>query len=115
MDAAWSKVTTIRVLLKIGRPAVAWIDADALIMNFHKTFRFAVPDFYTNESVNVVISDGHNGTQAINTGVMLVKNAPWSKGFLKSVWEDYKLADPWDPNAILGYRDSHVGDFITHV
>lgn len=115
MDAAYSKVMTIRAIFDAGRPAVAWIDADALIMNFQKNFMSFVPDFYYNESLDVMLSDGYTASEPINTAIILTKNAPWSRTFWKSVWEDFTTAHPWDPNSILAYASAHPEDYDAHV
>jgi hypothetical protein len=83
--AAWSKILEMRKHL----PRYDWvlfIDVDTLIMN--PTVRL---EEIADNTVDQVIGADHNG---VNSGVWLVRNAPWSFFFLDELWAQVSISHP---------------------
>jgi hypothetical protein len=90
--AAWSKVPAIQNALASGFDPVVWIDADALIVRS-----------------DLSILDGSDPEKDLfitpikNTGVLLVRNTPWSVRFLERLWHNQLVPEhhTWDNAAFL--------------
>ena len=65
---------------------VLFIDVDTLIMN--PTVRL---EEIADNTVDQVIGADHNG---VNSGVWLVRNAPWSFFFLDELWAQVSISHP---------------------
>lgn len=137
----WSKVAAVASLLRSGRKAVFWIDADALFMNHNISI----------EDIASKYRDGHDAIftrdaeldathglderadvreSTINTGVFIIYNTKWSQGFVKEWAEvqqnkDYLSTMHWnasmhgfmdyDQGGLLFWRHQHLEDFARHV
>jgi len=104
--APWAKVPLVADLL--GRyELVAWIDADALIVDTSRDLaselRFG-RNLYLVEHVHA-----SSGETTANTGVFMLRAGRWAQRFLAAVWAQEDLIEHrWWENAavmrLLGYR-----------
>jgi hypothetical protein len=62
---------------------IAYMDADAFIVNHDKDFR----DILSQYPEHDLIIGADFGPDLVNGGVLIFKNTDWSKDFLKRVWE----------------------------
>mmetsp|Transcript_30028 Transcript_30028/g.86146 ORF Transcript_30028/g.86146 Transcript_30028/m.86146 type:complete len:292 (+) Transcript_30028:56-931(+) len=119
-DIAWSKVVAIRVLLEHGRKQVAWMDADALIVNPTPFEEITGPHFSPSAGArkDLVLTDDFTQDSPINSGVLVTRSTPWSVYFWKSIWEDFPEAIShswWEQEAIILFRARRSEDFSKHV
>ena len=101
--AAWGKLALLRELLDLY-DLVAWVDADAIIVD---------PRGHIFERVNRltpvrVVFHRYEGLEIPNFGVMALASTAWSKGFLSRMWDLDEFAEhKWWENAaalkLLGY------------
>lgn len=89
----WSKILFLRKHLP-QFDWLVWLDADTLIMNP------AIPAHsFLADDVDLIISEDWKG---INTGVMFIRNTPWSLGFLDRIWDQTGFFDHgWAEQAAL--------------
>lgn len=95
---AWSKITAIKAALLRGSDPVIWIDADALIVRPERDIRDSI-----DPGKDILVGP------RFNTGVLLIRNTPWSLWFLNKVWDNQLVPEhgTWDNAAFvytLGYR-----------
>ena len=95
---AWSKIIAIKEALLRGSDPVIWIDADALIVRPERDIRDS-----TDLGKDILVGP------RFNTGILLIRNTPWSLWFLDKVWNNQLVPEhgTWDNAAFvytLGYR-----------
>ena len=117
---AWTKVRALEQIFARARaPALAaWIDADALIMEAAQSFEAVAGRDVTLAVMGRKYARGQADARAMpNTGVLVARNTPWTRGFLRAVYEGYPEA--WaDANfeqaAIHLYAQRRAVDFARH-
>lgn len=113
-DVAWSKVLAIQDLFEKNRSVVAWMDADAYFVSL-KPFERIVQE-HLDAGKDAVFTDDINHGE-LNTGVMVLKNSPWTKKFLHAIYNDYPdaIKDPfWEQRAALDFLRDRPVEFRTH-
>jgi galactosyl transferase GMA12/MNN10 family len=104
--AAWAKVPIVRDLLA-DHDVVAWIDADAVIVDDTVNLVSELRPFK-----RLYLVEHHNepsGEVTANTGVLMLRAGRWTNSFLDAVWAQEDLINHrWWENAaimrLLGYR-----------
>jgi hypothetical protein len=104
--APWGKLRLAGDLL-VHYPVVAWIDSDAVIVDFEHDLGEVLEDgkdFYVVE-----VEGGVPRCCVINSGVFVIRASSWSERFLAEVWAQEDLIDHrWWENAavmrVLGYE-----------
>ena len=76
--ARWDKVMLLRRMLSQYK-WVHWVDLDTLFMNMKRD-----PMAFLDEQYDLHVAKDANG---LNTGSFYVKASPWSRDFLRKVWE----------------------------
>lgn len=80
----WNKIPAILKNLSKCKYLV-WIDADAIICNF------SIPiEKFIKKDPNYdlyICTDIYIQTECVNSGVMIIKNSPWSFNLFEKVWE----------------------------
>lgn len=109
----WDKIKIIQDLMEEGYEYVFWVDADAMFVRYDVDIATVVDDEHDLYMVNVrTIRIECPGSYIVhdapNTGVMLVRNTPWSKRLLATVWQQEEfVGHPIEDNAafvyVLGY------------
>ncbi len=100
---AWSKITAIQNALDRGADPVVWIDADALIVRQDADITAQL------DPAKDIFMWMSRTEMFINTGILVVRNNPWSRWLLDQVWNS-KLSPehPWWEQAaflhIIGFR-----------
>lgn len=111
---AWSKISAIMELFKQGRPAVAWMDSDALIFNF-QPFEPIVKK-YVDAGKSTVFTTQHWGSPTrINSGVFYSKNTEDARNFWQMVYYDMapkmpkgeNASAPWDQEGLNRLHNRH--------
>ena len=71
----------------------AWIDADALIMEAAQSFEAVAGRDVSLAVMGRKYARGQADARAMpNTGVLVARNTPWTRGFLRAVYEGYPEA-----------------------
>jgi hypothetical protein len=102
----WGKIPILLAALRRFE-LVAWVDADALIVDDSRDLAAELRrrrDLYLVEHVSPI-----NGETTANTGVFMLRAGRWARDFLTAVWQQTDLIDHrWWENAaamrLLGYR-----------
>lgn len=94
----WNKIASIIENLNNYKYLI-WIDADAIIVNFDKKFEYFIDkyagyDLYLCE--DIVLQK-----ECINSGVMIIKNTPWTNSFFNRVWTSSIPHEHNDQNVIF--------------
>lgn len=104
---AWNKIIAIQDTLRAGYDVVFWIDTDALFVRFDAGIRDEIRDGKHLYLVSHhIFLDPMPGMQVRldvpNTGVMLLRNDPWTVGLLDAIWKREEFLDHrWWENAAL--------------
>jgi hypothetical protein len=106
---AWHRVHLIPQLFDAGYEYVLWTDADSLFVRFDVDVLAEIrpdKDLYIVEHPN----PDYPNFKVPNTGVMLVRNSPWSRALFEQIWSMKQYENhPWWENAALidlfGYRN----------
>lgn len=111
---AWAKIRVIEALFDQGYEYVLWVDADAVVVRLDADIR---EEIESGKDLALVCHQltGHPMPGVMvrldvpNTGVMLLRNSPWMRGFLQAVWErEQYMCHRWWENAavidLLGYH-----------
>lgn len=113
---AWSKIQAVKHLLENkGCDWVMWTDADTVVMNSDVRIEDFLPADGTKDLL--VGSDDGGGW---NSGVFLVRNTEWSRGFLDDWWNMRSFVRPpglslsGDNNAMKALL-RNMPDFDSHV
>jgi hypothetical protein len=111
---AWAKIPVIHRLFDEGFDYVLWVDTDAVVVRPEADIRTEiVPDRDLYLVKHRLTGDPMPGVTVIldvpNTGVMLLRNSPWTIDFLGRVWakKEYAAHRWWENAAvidILGYH-----------
>ena len=102
---AWGKVPILRE--QLARAAVvAWIDADALVVDGSRDL---ADELRPRKRLYLVEHNAPTGDVTANSGVMMLRASRWANRFLAEVWAQTDLVDHiWWENAaimrLLGYR-----------
>ena len=94
----WNKIATIMENLK-NYQYLVWIDADAIIVNFNikiESFIDKYPEYDLYLCEDIVIQK-----ECINSGVMIIKNTPWTNNLFYKVWNSQILHSHNDQNVIF--------------
>jgi hypothetical protein len=113
-DLAWSKVKAIQELLSHGRKRIVWMDADAFFTN-KKSFD-GITGSYLHKK-DIVFTDDKIDSSPVNTGVMDMRNTPWTVAFWQSVYDKFPEAIDhhfWDQQGVILYRQRFRSDFDEH-
>lgn len=102
---AWGKVPILRGALE-RYDLVAWIDADAIIVNQDCDI---AGELRRGKHLYLVEHHGPTGEVTANTGVFMLRSTRWARRLLEQVWNRTDLIDHrwWENAAImemLGYR-----------
>lgn len=104
--AAWGKIPIVQGLLD-DYDIVAWVDADAVIVDRSRDLTDEL-----RRGKHLYLVEHHHepsGEVTANTGVFMLRSGPWARAFLAAVWAREDLIDHrWWENAavmeLLGYR-----------
>lgn len=110
----WHRVKFIPKLFDEGFDFVLWMDADTLFLRYDRDIREVVEpgkDLYMacHPIPNESRPRGSSSDEPVpNTGVMLLRNCEWTRGFLEEIWnrEEYRDHIWWEQAAtldLLGY------------
>jgi hypothetical protein len=91
--AQWNKIVLIQRALDMGFETVAWLDADTLIMRDDEDIRTALNG---GGALGLALhpTPGLDAARTHwNTGVMVVRNTPRTRGFFDAVWQAGPLGD----------------------
>ncbi len=80
---SWSKIPLIQEAFRHGTEFVWWVDADTVVTDPSRSIRDVIKpgkDLYL-----VKHDDGRRASP--NGGIMLLRNSPWTVGFLQRVWD----------------------------
>jgi len=105
---AWHRVMLIPMLLDQGYDYVLWLDADAMFVRFDRN----IAEVITGKHDLYLAQHDHPSFAPIkvpNTGVMLVRNSPWSRMLFYRLWtmDEYANHMWWENAAMiktLGYH-----------
>jgi len=102
---AWAKVPLLANLLRCY-DLVAWVDADALIVDGSHDL---AAELRPRKHLYLVEHAHPSGQTTANTGVMMLRSSRWSRRLLQQVWMQLDLVEHrWWENAalmrLLGYR-----------
>lgn len=109
---AWGKVPILLDALD-SFSLVAWIDADAVIVDDSRDLaselRWRRNLYLVEHAFESTASVPPSEERTANTGVMMLRSGRWARRFLRAVWEQEDLVDHrWWENAaamrLLGYR-----------
>jgi hypothetical protein len=111
---AWNKIPVIRNMMEQGCEFVLWVDTDAQFIRFDDDVRSLIkPDkhlYLASHHAYVVPMPGMVVRLDVpNSGVMLLRNHPWTHALLDAIWaKDEYLTHKWWENAalidLMGYR-----------
>jgi hypothetical protein len=86
---AWSKLLILEHYFRSGAyDYLFYLDMDTVIMNPSVTLESFIDA--SARKFDIVITEDTNG---LNTGVMLMRNSPWTLWFLRTAWEQSQLVD----------------------
>lgn len=107
MECCWLKLVLALSALEAGYRWIFYIDADAEI-------REDCPDFRTVEmpGKDVYMAPGYSGR--LNSGVIIVKNTPSAKSFIKSVLKGYSTDLPREDRVGWG-ENGHIIHFARNL
>lgn len=96
----WSKIVAINDQLQKTKEGewIAWGDASALFTNTEKNFDQIIEKYGVFKDI-ILTTDPQ---LPINNAVFLVKNTPWTKNWIKEVWERSDLANGGEGNCWSG-------------
>lgn len=85
----WSKVVALNDQLQKGTEGewLVWLDASAIFTNTEKTFTDIIHRYGDKDIIMTTDPD-----VPINNAVFLVRNTPWTREWIKKVWERIDLA-----------------------
>lgn len=111
----WYKPKLILEVLEKHNPDyVLFLDADAVVYNEDYTI-----EGFIQEGVDIIVTEDH-GPSKMNAGVLLVKNTPWAKDFLRQWWESgnvhpfYQNA-LWHDQTCFGFLLDSITDSKDHI
>lgn len=84
-----------------GSPAWGWLlllDADAAIVTDEDVLRRALQSSASARETHVVVCAQGRAGRLLDSGVVLVKNAPWSEGFLAAWLQELSIVEPDVPS-----------------
>ncbi|WP_415921569.1 putative nucleotide-diphospho-sugar transferase [Tateyamaria sp. SN6-1] len=99
----WHRVKLIPELFAQGYDFVLWVDSDAVIVDGLVNI---VDKVEPGKDLYLVEHDiDFSGSKVPNTGVMLLRNCPWTVSFLDAIWQMEDLLDHgwWDNAAAIRY------------
>ncbi len=116
--APWWKILVIKRLFAEQYDYVAWIDADALFVDYRKS----IADVITDGKEMYLVRHRIESRDVPNTGVWIMRNSEWSSRFLDAVWakQEYLHHQWWENAAVidaLGYQgllSADCSDEINH-
>lgn len=97
----WSKVVALNDQLQKAQDGewLVWLDASAIFTNSEKTFTDIIhrygSDWKGSQKDIIVTTDPH---VPINNAVFLVRNTPWTREWIKEVWQRIDLARGGEAN-----------------
>lgn len=99
-DGAWAKIWLIQTAMEQGYEFIAWIDADAAIMDFSKDLRDALPaDKLIGACLHTPEKSAYlkslNVPPHLNVGVLYVRNAPLSREFIADWLASFPGKERW--------------------
>jgi hypothetical protein len=109
----WNKLLIIQELFNKGYDFVFWIDSDSVFVRFDEDIADQIEadkDLYMVKFVDHVIEG-----EVPNTGILLIRNSPWSKMVLEKLWgfEKY-LAYKWKDQAAFVEFFGLIGKLNKH-
>lgn len=123
---AWTKVKAMMLLLSFTDIVVA-MDADAIIRNntirIESILELEVYDLKDKDAIYTNDFQQDRQSEAtpksfINTGVYIMRNTPWIKGFLESVHKFYQSSmfqKNLERDEVMLYRMKNADEFNEHV
>jgi hypothetical protein len=99
-DGAWAKIWLIQTALQEGYEFVAWIDADAAIMDFNADLRDALPDgkfigACNHDPDKSAYLKSLNVPPHMNVGVLYIRNSPLTKEFIADWLASWPGKERW--------------------
>ena len=111
---AWSKVNLILRYLRHPNAYdyVVWLDADTHIMNRDTSLLQLIKELCKDKDITFA-----QDWKMINTGVMFIKNTPWSREFFTTLYEqtDFLNSHDWEQSAIKHMYDTNILEAKTHI
>jgi hypothetical protein len=97
---AWNKIIILQRLLD-EYPVVAWIDADAIVVDGTEDIGAELDD--DHDFYIVAHRDGKPPAEVLNSGVVMVRDTVWTRRFLAEVWNQEDLIEHiwWENAAIM--------------
>lgn len=85
-ELEWLKIPILRNLVKERKNSewILWIDSDALFIDMNRKIETILSEYSIPDKTSLVFSGDSN---AINTGLLLIKNNKWISDSLKEIWE----------------------------
>lgn len=81
----WYKIKAIQKILP-QYDYVFWIDADGFIMKPEQSIKYFIDIFLREKDKDILI--GRDWNNPLNTGVMVIKNTPFTNTLLEAVWNN---------------------------
>ena len=106
----WAKISIIRHILALPRKFdwLLWLDSDAIILKLGKSVENILDHFNVSINVKLVFS---GDTNAMNTGVMLLRRSDWVLNALKEVWDIGETLS-LNPKVGMGYDNAAFSMFL---
>lgn len=85
----WSKIKALLKVLKSTKSCwVLWIDHDVVITDLAKPLTYFTNKYGKGKNLIIAKDAYYKRGIPINNGIFLIRNRPWSRQFLRTIWQE---------------------------